>query len=545
MKVLKITQTILALLIITLITGCFYSIKVPTGTEDLSFMDRFTQAFEVLVPRSTADNIMLPTSIYGVKGDITWVSSDADVITPSGRVIRGDVDQKVKLTAYVIVDNVTGSWSKDVEVYAKENDLGLDKVKEIISSRIPTSTETNLTLINQIGGSSATITWSSSDTGLINTDGTVNRGFTDQLVTLTATIATLTEVTELKINVTVTAKVKPVEPDKKLTFAYVTDGNYRGLDHENAQKIDYINYAFGLISNNRLTVSHMRNISEVMALKNEGIKVILSIGGWGAEGFSDAASTQAMRDEFIASVITVVKDYQFDGIDIDWEYPGLGIAGIKYRSTDSVNFTYLLRDLRKALDDYKKGMILSVALGADRSFANRVELTKINEYLDYVHLMTYDMADFRVTTHHTNLYDSPNHGISASDAIEIYHTRGIPYEKLVLGAAFYGYKSTVASNTNKTGIGNPIISGTSGSLSFTAIKNRYLDNSSYTYYFDESAKAAWLYNGSTFITFEDEQSLKYKAEYVNDKGLAGIMFWELGLDTTNTLLNAIYQNLNK
>jgi hypothetical protein len=329
MKIFKITQTILALFIIILITGCFKAIKDPVEHKDLSFMEKFTQAFDALVPKSTTDNIMLPTSIYGIRGDITWVSSDDDVISPAGRVIRGDSDKEVKLTAYVLVDNVTGSWSKDVKVYAKEPDLSLDKVKEIISNRIPATTETNLTLMNQVGGSSATITWNSSDTSIINTDGTVNQGYTNQLVTLTATIATVTEVTDLKIDVTVMAKVKPDEPNKKLTFAYATDYNFRGLDQDNVKKIDYINYAFGMISNNKLTVSHLRNINEVMGLQNDGIKVILSIGGWGAEGFSDAASTQAMRDEFVASVIAVVKEYHFDGIDIDWEYPGLGIAGIK------------------------------------------------------------------------------------------------------------------------------------------------------------------------------------------------------------------------
>lgn len=515
----------------------------PPQNNDEIFEEYFRK-LNLTIPTFVTENLDLPTSLEGLTGTISWISSNQSVITDMGIIYRGTEDIKVTLTAQIKINGETKTWEKNVIVFARAPEITIGKVKQIISDQIPAATYRDLNLLTEVEGSSATITWESTNPSVISNSGKITRTSTDQEVTLNATIRT-SEATELMtFKVFVLSNSLP-NPKKKLTFAYMADYNYQGFDEKNAKKIDYINYSFGLIANNKLTVSHLSKIKEVIALRALGVRVVLSIGGWGADGFSDAASSPSMREEFVNSVIEVVKQYQFDGIDIDWEYPGSGVAGIKYRTEDKQNFTLLLRDLRNALDAFQPGLLLTAALGADNSIANRVEVDKIKDYLDYLHIMTYDMLDYSTnkTTHHTNLYPSQYRSFGASNAIEIYHTKGMPYNKLVLGAAFYGYSQNV-TYINSNGMNNPITKS-NGSVSFTTIYNNYLTNSSYTYYFDDVAKAPWLFNGTTFITFEDPTSLMHKITYVKEKNLAGIMFWEIGLDRTNTLLDAIYQNINK
>ena len=72
-----------------------------------------------------------------------------------------------------------------------------------------------------------------------------------------------------------------------------------------------------------------------------------------AEGFSDAASTDASRSAFARSAVELLREHALDGIDLDWEYPGQGIAGIKFRHEDKQNFTLLLKSVRQQLDRQK------------------------------------------------------------------------------------------------------------------------------------------------------------------------------------------------
>lgn len=158
--------------------------------------------------------------------------------------------------------------------------------------------------------------------------------------------------------------------------------------------------------------------------------------------------------------------------------------------------------------------------------------------------MTYDMMnlDKNLTDHHTNLYASVYKcDISANLAVDTYITLGMPIEKIVIGAAFYGhYGQTAPSETN--GINLPCLTPLLKSLSYTEIKTKYLTDPSFDYHFDEEAKAPWLFNG-TFITYDDEASLFFKCLYIKNHGLAGIMFWQLTGDKTGTLLDTIYKNL--
>jgi chitinase len=83
----------------------------------------------------------------------------------------------------------------------------------------------------------------------------------------------------------------------------------------------------------------------------------------------------------------------------------------------------------------------------------------------------------------------------------------------------------------------------SSSISYANIAANYLKAAGYTRYFHTQSLVPWLFNGSTFITYEDDISMRYKADYIKSKGLAGAMIWELSQDPDRVLLNALYNNL--
>jgi chitinase len=151
--------------------------------------------------------------------------------------------------------------------------------------------------------------------------------------------------------------------------------------------------------------------------------------------------------------------------------------------------------------------------------------------------MTYDFVTNSsvADAHLTNLYPSKYQGsYSAHTAAMAYNYLGMPMEKIVIGAAFYGKIRNYNPDGSKTAY---------RTISYTDIKNQYLNNPNITYVWDEDAKAPLLINDTTFITFDDVNSIKAKCEYVKNNNLAGIMFWQYNHDETGDLLNAIYMNI--
>src|SRR5690349_11143173 len=111
-----------------------------------------------------------------------------------------------------------------------------------------------------------------------------------------------------------------------------------------AQKITALNYAFAHIDAGRVVLDQPgaeEFIAELRTQKarNANLRILLSVGGWGAYGFSDAASSEGSRQAFARSAAELLTRLQLDGIDLDWEYPGLPGPGIRFRAEDGRNFT--------------------------------------------------------------------------------------------------------------------------------------------------------------------------------------------------------------
>ena len=332
-------------------------------------------------------------------------------------------------------------------------------------------------------------------------------------------------------------------------------GGFRGLINTGqiaAKKLTHINYAFVDIKNNRAWLHREAtdtiNFRHLVQLKrqNPSLKVLISIGGWTWSGhFSDAVLTDTGRQAFAASAVEIVRKYDLDGIDIDWEYPGRpGYQGNIYRPEDKQNYTLLFRDIRRQMDTLQrqtgKKYLLTTAAGGFRNYLANTDMGSAQQYLDYVNLMTYDYSGGKIAAHHTNLYTSGRYKsvTSADSAVKEFMAAGVPANKLVMGIAFYGRVSNLAPGAK--GIGDTIASSSRG-RGYTAIKDSLLKQAGYKLYRDRRAKAPYLYNAETrqFITFDDEWSVKKKCKYVLDKKLAGVMFWEYDSDLKGYLLDEI------
>jgi len=134
-----------------------------------------------------------------------------------------------------------------------------------------------------------------------------------------------------------------------------------------------------------------------------------------ADGFSDAALTDASRALFADSAVELLRQFSADGVDIDWEYPGQGVAGIKYRAEDRQNFTRLLKVLRDKLDVASAaqgrtgaGRYTLTIASADREYFDHTEMDKLHRYLDWINVMSYDFFNSLTPTtgHHAGLYEA-------------------------------------------------------------------------------------------------------------------------------------------
>lgn len=343
-------------------------------------------------------------------------------------------------------------------------------------------------------------------------------------------------------------------PDRSyLVVGYVEDRTLCSVTEDDAQRLTHINVAFGHIVDGRIRVSPTTNLDHIDVLKrhNPDLRVLLSVGGWGAGGFSEAASSAEGRALFAESAMELVDRYKLDGIDLDWEYPCYSAAGIASSPADRDNFTLLLRETRTRFDELEQSdsrhYLLTIAAGADQYYVDGTRMNEVQQYLDYVQIMTYDMrGGFQTLTgHHTNLYTPTGDlfRISVDASVRMFLGAGVPLDKIVIGAAFYSRMWRGVPNRN-----NGLFQHSSGAggygPSYADLASAYVNKNGYTRHWDEEAKAPYLFNGSDFISYDDEESIRAKCEYIKERGLAGIMFWEYSCDPSHTLLLAISSTLS-
>lgn len=302
--------------------------------------------------------------------------------------------------------------------------------------------------------------------------------------------------------------------------------------------------------------------------KNPNLKIMISIGGWSWGGtitcptFSGMASNPTSRSNFVRQAIQFSRNFGFNGIDIDWEYPGAIDLGCS--ANDPENYISLISELRSAIEQDAVSnrtaakLLLSVASPAARERISTMKLSSVVQFLDHVNVMAYDYhgswdqktgVNAPIRKHPTDLY--PDFNINTT--IQIYNQFGINKSKLVLGMPTYG--RTWKVNPPNFSIGAPAsgpgergqCSGEPGFLTYYEIKQ--LIASGFTSSFDDTTQTPYAYSstGSTWVSYDNEQSLNKKADLIKQHNWGGAMFWSLDLDDFSNgypLISTVINSLN-
>jgi chitinase len=321
------------------------------------------------------------------------------------------------------------------------------------------------------------------------------------------------------------------------------------------------------------------NFQQLQALKalHPELKVLISLGGWTwSKYFSDAALTKESRERFVSSCIDLFVKGDipdpgwggmggpgsaygvFDGIDVDWEWPGSeGNPGNIIRPEDKGNYVKLLAEFRKQLravgKETNRTLLLTAFLPAS---SEKIEAGfKVSNVFDTLTFGTVQGYDFHgawepLTNHQSNLLTSPSDpsspGYSDYSVVREYLSRGAPRKKVVVGVPFYSRGWTGVGSANN-GLYQPATGPAPGTWEAGADDYEVAEQrlgSDFVRYEDAAAGAAWLYDGNTFWTFDDPPVMAAKAKYVDANRLGGVMFWELSGDTPDgELISALADSL--
>jgi len=353
--------------------------------------------------------------------------------------------------------------------------------------------------------------------------------------------------------------------------AYYPGGNATRYPVTNipADTVTHLFYAFARIEDGRCVVAkdapeHFRQLA-TLKKQHPALRTIISIGGWEADGFSDAALTDESRRRFVSSCVAMFFDTHrgsFDGVDLDWEFPVYGgPKEIAARPEDRENMTLLAKEFRRQLDAKAKSRgqayLLTAALPAGRMQsagpydpAKSYDLKAMGEVLDFVNLMTYDMgtAFSTVSTFNAPLREVANDPLppelrranNVEGAVEFYLQHGVLADKLVLGVPFYGRGFRVKDATND-GLYQPYTEPYAAG-DWRDIQSKLLKDPKWTQHWHDVAQTPYLFNGDEkiFVSYEDAKSIALRSQLAKQRGLRGVFMWELtGDDDQRSLLKAM------
>ncbi|WP_272578139.1 MULTISPECIES: glycosyl hydrolase family 18 protein [unclassified Providencia] len=300
------------------------------------------------------------------------------------------------------------------------------------------------------------------------------------------------------------------------------------------------------------------NFGQLMAIKRAypDLKILPSVGGWTLSDPFYALKDKTKRDTFVSSVKEFLQTWKFfDGVDIDWEYPGANGASVTLASDkDGETYLLLMQELRAMLDELEKEAgrqyQLTSAISAAKVKIDKVNFGLVQKSVDHFFMMSYDFYgafDLNTLGYQTALNASswrPDTEYTTVNGVNALLAQGVDPGKIVVGAAMYGRGWT---GVNGYTAGNPFtgkatgpIAGTweNGVVDYRQIKNQYMSGE-WVYSYDAVAEAPYVFKASTgdLITFDDERSVQAKGKYVLDKKLGGLFAWEIDADNGDILNN--------
>lgn len=280
------------------------------------------------------------------------------------------------------------------------------------------------------------------------------------------------------------------------------------------------------------------SIEQLFQLKKKyrSLKTLLSVGGasFSNDGiFAAPSNSSEGRRAFADSVVKLVSEYGFDGVDIDWEYP---------QPSEANDFAGMIKQTRKALDRYAQRnrqnyhYQLTIAVSSNARNYAALNLKELDRHVDAWHLMAYDYSGSfsRFASHQAGVYadtaDPDSTETTTNAAVQGYLTGGVPSDKLVLGMPLYG---RVFQYTD--GLGHAFDNSKTKLLESTSASDYLyskLPKDGERVHVDKKVMAAWTYNATNreLVSFDNPETTRLKAKYVQDQGLAGAMFWEASGD---------------
>ncbi|KAJ8077992.1 hypothetical protein AAF712_005605 [Marasmius tenuissimus] len=357
------------------------------------------------------------------------------------------------------------------------------------------------------------------------------------------------------------------------------------------EKYTHMTYAFAVTTPDPGQLSLVDSDEELLpqfvkAAHQHNVKATLSIGGWtGSRYFSTNVGSAQNRSTFVKSVVDVVKKYELDGLDFDWEYPNRqGVGCNMISSNDTANFLLFLQELRK--DPVGAKMVLSTATSIqpwnDTNGVPSTDLSGFGQVFDFITIMNYDLWGATSPSAGPNAplndtcTDQSNRVGSAVTSVKAWSNAGIPLNKIVLGVPAFGHSFVVdKADAFQSGSTTELASfpkfnakaahsgdkwdseggldvcgnyvGPSGVFAFRGlIDSGYLGSNGtakdgIAFKYDTCSQTPYVYNSQTqtLVSFDDADSFAAKGDFIKTTGLKGFAIWEAAGDSGDILLNSI------
>ncbi|KAB0794995.1 hypothetical protein PPYR_11834 [Photinus pyralis] len=374
------------------------------------------------------------------------------------------------------------------------------------------------------------------------------------LPTQTPTTTTTTEAAPI-----VTEPMEPISGHYKIVCYFTNWAWYRkGVGKYVPEDIDpnlctHIIYGFAVLDYENLVVRAHDSWADfdnkfyerVVAYKKKGIKVLLALGGWNdslGDKYSRLVNNPAARQRFIKHVMEFLAKYDFDGLDLDWEYPKCWQVDCKKGpDSDKAAFGAFVKELKEAF--IPKGYLLSAAVSPNKIVIDAgYDVPVVSKYLDWIAVMTYDYHGQwdKKTGHVAPFYEHPEADVNyfnANYSIHYWIAQGADRRKLILGMPLYG-QSFQLENSANTGLNAKApgpgqsgeFTGAAGFLAYYEICDN-IKNKGWTVVQDPyRAMGPYAYKGNQWVSFDDEDIIRRKSEYIKAMNLGGGMIWALDLD---------------